>query len=332
LKDITISVVICTYSEARWEDLECAVESVKKQTLQPRDVIIVVDHNPEMLGRVRGQFDGIVAVGNSELPGLSGARNTGIAMSKGELVAFLDDDAVAAPDWLAHLVSGYTSPNVLGVGGAINPTWEQQKPGWFPEEFNWVVGCNFRGMPQSASGVRNLIGCNMSFRRQVFEQVGGFRTGFGQVGAGWLRCDETEFCMRLRQQRPQGTLIYEPSAKVQHRVPGQRSRAGYFCTRCFTEGLAKAALAKLRGSRDGLSSELTFIITALPRGILLGFGDVIRKRDLSGLARAGTIVLGLTLTTAGYLFGTARIFLTTLVASHVKTSTGQRDSTPISPS
>jgi len=307
MTDLDISVIICAYSEARWDDLLSAVSSVQKQTCPPREIIVVVDHNPALFNRVRENIPQIGAIENTESQGLSGARNSGVAAAKGDLVAFLDDDAVAAPDWLVQLSARYTDPHVLGVGGSIEPIWEGERPHWFPEEFNWVVGCTYRGMPQVRGTVRNLIGCNMSFRRQVYEEAGGFRTGFGQVGAGWLRCDETEFCIRVRQQRAEGVLVYVPEAQVHHRVPAERARWNYFRSRCFTEGLAKAALAQLLGTRDGLSSELTYTLSALPWGILRGLADVLRQRDPSGMARSVAITTGLGLTALGYLLGTFRI-------------------------
>ena len=77
--------------------------------------------------------------------GISGARNSGIAAARGAIIAFLDDDAIAAPDWLEQLLAGYSSPNVLGVGGAIEPQWQGGRPRWFPPEFDWVVGCTYLG-------------------------------------------------------------------------------------------------------------------------------------------------------------------------------------------
>src|SRR5581483_12443163 len=101
-----------------------------------------------------------------------GARNTGVSVATGSVCAFLDDDAEAAPDWLAWLVKAYADKDVLGVGGAIEPAWQDRRPEWFPEEFDWVVGCSYRGMPVISADTRNLIGANMSFRRDVLVNVG----------------------------------------------------------------------------------------------------------------------------------------------------------------
>jgi glycosyltransferase involved in cell wall biosynthesis len=299
-----ISVIICAYTEARWDDLVTAVESVQGQSVPPGEIIIVIDHNPGLLERVRAHIPGVVVVENRESRGLSGARNSGIAVAQGEVIAFLDEDAVAAPDWLEQLSAGYKDPLVLGVGGAIEPMWLDGRPNWFPEEFNWVVGCTYRGMPWTTAPVRNLIGCNMSFRRRVFEAISGFRSGIGRVGIRPVGCEETEFCIRAGQRWPQGVLLYEPRARVHHRVPTSRARWSYFRSRCYAEGLSKALVSRFVGARDGLASERTYTWRTLPHGVIRGLIDTLLRRDPAGLARAAAIIAGLAVTTAGYLAGT----------------------------
>lgn len=301
-----LSVVIRTYSEARWDSLVAAVTSVRRQSAPPAELVIVVDHNPALLARVRGRFPAAVVVENREPPGSSGAWNSGVAATRGDVVAFLDDDAVAAPDWLAQLAAEYDDATVAGVGGGIDPRWLAGRPAWFPQEFDWVVGCTYRGLPETKAEVRNLIGCNMSFRRQVLEAVGGFREGIGHIGGRPLGCDETELSIRVRQRWPEQRLLHNPSARVAHQVPASRGRWRYFATRCAMEGRSKALVSRFVGVRDGLAAERTYTFRTLPRGVARGVGDAVLRRDLSGLARAAAIVAGLAITTAGYLAGVLR--------------------------
>jgi glucosyl-dolichyl phosphate glucuronosyltransferase len=296
-----ISVVICAYTSERWTDICAAIESVRGQTLPARETILVVDHNPELLERSRAEFSDVVVVPNTGPQGLSGARNSGTAAASGSVIAYLDDDAFAESDWLERLAKAYTDPRVQGVGGHIEPMWLTRRPRWFPDEFKWVVGCAYTGLPTRSAPVRNLIGANMSFRRAAIDAVGGFRAEVGRIGAQMLHCEDTEFCIRLQQHWPDAILLHEPAAIVHHRVPAGRTRWAYFRVRCYTEGQAKARVSRMVGARDGLSSERGYVVQALPRGVARGLVDAVIRHDVSGPLRAGAIVAGLALTGAGYL-------------------------------
>ncbi|MCB0209641.1 MAG: glycosyltransferase [Anaerolineae bacterium] len=301
-----ISVIICAYTEDRWAELLAAVESVQCQTVSPKEVIVVIDHNPALLERVKTHLPDVIAIANQDERGLSGARNSGLAIATGAIIAFIDEDALAAPDWLAKIEACYADSTIAGVGGAIEPLWVAGQPKWFPEEFNWVVGCTYRGMPQTVAAVRNLIGCNMSLRYEILQTVGGFRNGIGRVGTRPVGCEETELCIRARQLYPRSELLYVPEARVQHRVPPNRANLNYFLSRCYAEGISKALVAQSVGTKDGLASERTYTFKVLPQGVIRGVTAFLTKLDLSGLARAGAIIAGLSVTTVGYLVG--RVF------------------------
>lgn len=293
-----ISIIICAYTVKRWDDLVAAVESIQGQTLPPEEIIVVVDHNSELLQRV--QDLNVITVENTGTPGLSGARNSGIVAARSDIIAFLDDDAVAPSDWLMLLNEGFSDPQVLGVGGAVLPLWLSHKPLWLPEEFYWVVGCTYRGMPTMAAMVRNPIGANMSFRREVFDAVGGFHSEIGRIGTRALGCEETELCIRACQHWPLRGFLYQPQAKVFHRVTHVRTSWRYFCTRCYFEGISKAVVSRYVGAKDGLASERTYTLRVLPQGIGHGLIDALFHHDLSGLGRVGAIICGLALTAVSY--------------------------------
>jgi O-antigen biosynthesis protein len=298
-----ISVVICAYTEERWNDLRAAVASVQAQILPAREIVIVIDHNPELLELARKELAGTIIVPNTEKRGLSGARNCGIATSTGEIIAFLDEDAFATSDWLMRLTGMFADPQVIGTGGRVEPYWLSQRPNWFPDEFNWVVGCSYQGMPVEIAPIRNPIGANMAFRREVFAAVGGFRDGIGRVGKVPVGCEETELCIRAHQSFPDKHILYDPQAVVHHRVPDWRMTWKYFRSRCSAEGRSKALVAHYVGANAGLSSERTYTFRTLPTGVLRGLSDVIRRGDFGGLGRAAAIIAGLGITTAGYLQG-----------------------------
>ena len=304
---ISMSVVICAYTEKRWVDLFDSLDSLTQQTVNPHEVILVIDHNERLLRRCRETFAdrGVRVLPNRQQQGLSGARNTGLGIASGDVVAFLDDDATADPNWVERLSSHYQQSSVLGVGGFAKPVWPAQTPTWLPDEFLWVVGCSYTGQPTTVAEVRNFLGCNMSFRRSIFDSVDGFVHGLGRVGAVPMGCEETELCIRVRSQFPAAAgalqLVYEPRALVNHRVSVDRVRFAYFRSRCFAEGLSKASVTQRVGTDAGLATERRYVKIVLPKAV--AFGVLRAPRDPWGLVRAINVVVGLAWTTAGYATG-----------------------------
>jgi glucosyl-dolichyl phosphate glucuronosyltransferase len=307
-------VIICAYTARRWGQLVAAVASVRAQTYHPATTILVIDHNPDLFARAQRELSGVAVMENKYRPGIPGARNTGIDHSTAEVVAFLDDDATASPDWLAQLVSAYANPLVLGAGGSIDPVWATGRPTWFPDEFGWVVGCTYRGMPIRDGAVRNLIGANMSFRRLVFDHVGGFRDELARVGSRPVGGEETELCIRMLKKWPGHRLEYKPGARVWHFQPPERSRWRYFWTRCYFEGRSKAEVSRIAGPSMGLASERSYALRALPEGFLRGVRDTWEQHDSSGIARSAAIGGGLAVTAFGYLTGMALIAIRWAIA------------------
>jgi glycosyltransferase involved in cell wall biosynthesis/GT2 family glycosyltransferase len=297
-----ISVVICAYTMERVGQIAEAIESLQEQTVLPQEIVLVIDHSPELEAEcLRRWPEGLVRIiANNEQQGLSGARNTGLAASEGAVVAFLDDDAVAAPDWIERLGQAYADERVLGAGGAVRPMWSETPPRWFPAEFDWVIGCTHSGMPRERQAVRNLVGANMSFRREALVEVGGFRHELGRIGKIPAGCEETDLCIRIGKRHPESTILYDPEATVEHFVPAERAQRSYFSSRCRGEGRSKAILAALVGSDSGLSEERSYVRRTLPLGFLRGLGDGARG-DAGGIERAAMIVFGLFATTSGYL-------------------------------
>ncbi|MDF3299966.1 glycosyltransferase family 2 protein [Streptomyces tropicalis] len=305
-----ISVVICVYTEDRWEDILAAVSSVRAQSRPARETLLVVDHNAALLERLARRFAqdaGVRVLANAGPRGLSAGRNTGIAASSGAVVAFLDDDAVAERDWLRRFAEGYADPRVMAVGGRTEPVWASgRRPAWFPEEFDWVVGCTYRGLPRGRARVRNVLGGNASFRRTAFDAAGGFATGIGRDGDRRpLGCEETELCIRLTRARPDAVLLLDDRAVIHHRVPAARERFGYFRSRAWAEGLSKALVARSVGAGKGLESERRYATRVLPAGVARGLRDALLARP-GGAGRAGAIVAGVLTAAGGYAVGTLR--------------------------
>ena len=307
----TATVVICVYTEKRWDDIVAAVDSVGAQEVAAAETLVIVDHNPGLLSRAQQAFGprGVRVLPNAHKQGLSGARNTAIAEATGDVVVFLDDDAAGRPGWLAALLAPYSDPTVKAVGGVAHPRWPINRPRVLPGaapydpnatgELDWIVGCTYTGQPLRQAEVRNLMGCNMSFRREVFDRVGGFAEDIGRIGKNPLGCEETELCIRARQAYQRAgekiRIVFEPAAVVDHRVSPDRIEWAYLRRRSWAEGLSKAAVSKLVGSDDALSTERSYVARVLPTAVL---------RELKeGRVSSAAVVTALACTTAGYVRG-----------------------------
>lgn len=303
---LTVSAIVCAYTPRRWEVLCEGIAALARQTKPALETILVIDHNPDLLERARIRFPDVKVIPNAGERGSSGSRNSALDSAGGDILAFFDDDAIAAETCLEKMLGPYDDPAVIGTGGTPTPRWEDgTTPRWLPREFYWTIGCGYRGLPESIAPVRNPIGAVMSFRRTVFEQIGGFSLHLGPAmatpsahGGG----EDTELGIRALRAFPGGALLHVPDARAEHNVPAARTSFGYFRHRCWLEGRTKALMGATVGSADGLSSERAYTLRTLPTGVLRGLADAARG-DLSGLQRAGAIVAGLAFTAAGYLWG-----------------------------
>ncbi len=302
---LTVSVVICAYTEDRWSLLLRSVASVQEQARPPVEIIVCVDHNPALLERCRGQWADkldpsstpVVVIANKYGGRLGSARNSAAEIARGDIVAFLDDDAWAEPEWLELLVSPYATESVIAVGGAPIPEFEAARPDWFPPEFDWVFGCAYAGLPQAQAPVGRLIGANMSVRRPALREIGGFHSD---------NHDDMDMCHRLRHQRPADQVVYEPAARVHHFVPAARTTWSYFWRRCFFVNKGKVeAFQQMEGAANR-SADLGFVAHALSRGVSRGLRDAVQG-DPWGAARAGSIVAGVALAGSGTVAGTWRV-------------------------
>ncbi|MDL5160142.1 glycosyltransferase family 2 protein [Actinomycetospora termitidis] len=310
----TSAVVVCTYTARRWPELCAAIASVRAQRPRPLRVVLVVDHDEDLGGRARASFPDLTVLENVGRRGLSGARNTAVAHlgRSVDVIAFLDDDAVARDGWLSALLAPYRNRRVAGVGGPAYPRWPGgTAPAVLPRELRWVVGCTYAGQyPERASGpsvVRNLMGCSMSVRADLLVRLGGFAEELGRVGSTPLGGEETDLCIRATQLDPCSTFVLTPDAAVDHQVSPERTTMSYVWRRAYAEGVTKAALAERVGSRDGLASERAYTRSVLPAAVRRELTSALRE-PRSGhdhLLAAAAIVVAVGAAATGYLRGRA---------------------------
>lgn len=253
-------MVLSTYSKDRLGQLLDCIKSLEMQTLPPKEIILVLDPDQDLVDFYKSKLHDCVKIVISGGFGLSKARNAGVTKAEGEIIAFIDDDAVAENDWLEKLLKNYEDSSVVSVGGLIKPQWEEKRPVWFPEELDWIVGCSYRGLPEIKTCVRNAIGCNMSFRKTIFDDVGYFRTDIGRFGNILLGSEEPELSTRILAKFPDSKIVYDPEAVVFHKIPKSRKSICYLWRRSYYEGLSKALLVSSKvASNKALSTEEKYL-------------------------------------------------------------------------
>jgi len=302
-----VSVVLCGYDPQMYDHLQEAAESVLTQTYDDIELIVIVDGTDEVYERVvtdYGDRENVMVHCNEENVGLLESRNTGAELANGDIVAFIDADAVADKRWVDELVEGYEEKDAIAAGGKMVPLWVAGKPEFLPEEFYWLVGVTHRGFANGDCEVRNTNGSNISFRRKVFLNLGGFDPKIGgRKGDANLQGGETELCARMYAEYGQG-VMYNPDAEVAHKVFEYRIQLRWLLDRAFWQGYSKRAMATmLSKTGNGLDTENEFL-----RRLLLDFTPerirhLLGTPSVAGVLQLVTLFLLTGTVGVGYLYG-----------------------------
>ena len=299
-----VSVVICTYSEDIYEHFEEAVESVLEQTYDDVELVLVSDGNEAVYRRMQADYgdrpDTIVSR-TEENVGISAARNHGIDLATGDVVAQIDDDAVADERWIEELVSVYEQTDAVAVGGKMTPLWVDGKPEFLPEEFYWLIGVTHRGFAEPGEEVRNTFGSNISFQMEVIEELGGFDPHVGRKGEAEIQAHESELGTRLRREFDRG-VIYNPDAEVAHKVFDYRTEPVWLVKRAFWQGYSKRALETLIPNAES-GEESDFLRFLLFDSIPLRLRRLVSAPSVSVVSQLVWLVLLTGLVGFGYLYG-----------------------------
>lgn len=240
---MNITIIICTYN--RCQSLAKTLDSVAASRL-PESVlweVLVVDNNSddqtrEVIWDFSRRFPNRFRYVLEVQQGLSNARNAGIRESRGEVLAFTDDDVTVESDWLRNLAGGLCSGEWAGAGGRILPDWSCRPPSWLPDK-NWygMAPLVTFDMGQKAGPLSDPpFGANMAFHRRMFDKYGTFRADLGRQPGNLMGSEDTEFGWRLLAGGER--LKYEPAAIVHHSVPQKRLQKKYFLTWWFDRGRA----------------------------------------------------------------------------------------------
>lgn len=302
-----VSVVICTYSEDMYEHFEDSLESVQSQTYDDIEIVIVVDGNDALYDRIlseHGDDRQLKIHCNEENVGLSGSRNNALEYVTGDIVALIDDDAIADEQWVEELVSVYKEQGAIAVGGKMTPLWVAGKPEFLPEEFYWLVGVTHRGFAEPGEEVRNTFGSNISFKTEVLKGLGGFATEVGRQGEKNLQAHETEFCARMQEEYGRG-VIYNPDATVGHKVFEWRTDKRWLLERSFWQGYSKRAMETLV-SDESSEEESDFLKKLLFTFVPSRVKSLVVNPDITEAKQLFTLCVLTGTVGIGYLYGLAK--------------------------
>lgn len=202
-----VSVIVCTYKRERY--LESCLQSIFDQSYKNIEVILVVKDLDENEIKKLKKFEHLSFVTQDQKSiGLSAARNLGIKKANGDIIAFIDDDAVADSNWIENLIKKYKDPEVGGVGGLIIDA-SSNKPWLYDGYINRFGTTKIGDKIKNKEGwFRVLVGCNMGFRKKILDELKGFDENI------IFYHEESDLCIRILKKGYK--LELEPSAKVTH--------------------------------------------------------------------------------------------------------------------
>jgi glucosyl-dolichyl phosphate glucuronosyltransferase len=291
-----ISVIVCTRNRAG--SLAATLESLSRQTMDDaRYEVVVVDNastdeTPDVVSRARRPNLRMVS---EPRVGLSRARNTGTAAATGEIVVFLDDDAIASPDWLAAVATCFAAHAAGAATGRVEAVWEAARPAWLADGLLPYLSIVDWGERAGVLGAAQwLCGTNMAFRRRALLEVGGFPEDLGRVDDKLLSMEEVVVQRRLESR---GVPVrYDPALVVRHRIPASRVTPQWLERRAFWQGVS-SAICERRST--GALSLRPWLYFAAFGGLLLGTAWRIAGRGrVAGLERRCTALMR-----AGYVLG-----------------------------
>jgi len=252
MSDPVLSAIICTHNRADY--LGAAIDSLLRQTWDDYEVIVVDNastDNTQAVVQARCPHPRLHYVYEATL-GLSAARNRGATVARGQILAYLDDDAEASPGWLQALHQVYAAnPRVAIAGGKVTLLWPpgQSPPAWLSVDLMGHLGAYDLGDDLCSITQPGLTprGLNYSLRRSFLESIGGFDLTLGRVGTNLLSNEELYMTQRALADGWQ--VVYVPQALVAHNVAPERLHPSWFLRRSWWQGISEFHRERLSGQR-----------------------------------------------------------------------------------
>ena len=285
--NIEFSIIICTYNRESF--LPIAFNSITKQTL-PYDLfeVIIIDNNStDSTSEICSEFimaHPSITVGyfTEKQQGLSHARNRGIDEASGEIITFMDDDALLAPDFCEKTLGFFRKhKNVSAIGGKILLQFMEAKPFWYNPSLASLLGYFNSGNREKPFRRSYFRGSNMSFRNELFAKYAPFNTSLGRVGRDLSGSEEKELFFRLRDSGEE--IWYVPGAIVYHLVPPERTGLSFIREQGIGAGKSQKKMVMIKGTFSCFLSALNELAKWIVTIILAAFYLIILKPGIAAV-------------------------------------------------
>jgi GT2 family glycosyltransferase len=302
-----LSVVVSAFSLGRIGDLIDLLDGLAKQTYREMETIVIIDESHELFSKIsdytkNNHYNNVRTVFNPCNNGLSYSRNLGIENATGEVIAFIDDDAVPYSNWADSIVKTFEEDETIGaVTGDIIPLWENEDMSWFPKELHWMISCSYVMTPTVKQEFERGFGANMSFRKVVFDKVGFFDTNFGINGKKWVGGEDTDMFLRVKKLGMK--IVFNPGACVHHKIYKYRIQTKNIIKRAYNGGFSVALMKNELQYKMSDSTENEYLKHLLFKFYPAKITSLLNTNRLIELKAINAVTLVIISETFGFCYG-----------------------------
>lgn len=305
----SVSVVVTSYNLRRLPDIRELLQSLAKQASSETEVIVVIEGSRifaecvEQLCKELLKCRWLVHF-EDRIRGISNARNVGVSVAQGVIIAFVDDDAILPPEWVQNLMGVFQRTSVAAVSGGARPLWKCSDAQWLPISFHWLIGATDWYHGEDGTILRSVWGMNMAFSREVFNAGAKFPLNIGGVGGARLHGEEQVVCEWIRRsvKKP---IVYDSRLAVLHKVYSNRLLPVSICRNAFYMGFTRRILQSYIGDDHSLKLESELVKSMVIDGFIKSIADVFHSpRNWWRKLRLVILVLGSAL--AGFVVAVLR--------------------------